>query len=344
MQAIWLARVFFVLVATLGGYWLGEPYGLGPQACAAALFLSFFVVALEYSTAVFSSKKILLAALGGFCGLAFSRLFYDTIPWSSPHDPGNRIPLTVFNLFFLYFGVILALRHADRLSLSQLRVVIANPQESVCLLDTSVIIDGRIKDLYALGFMHRRAIVPQFVLDELQMIADSSDPKRRSQGRRGLENLEELKKVHPLLEISEKDFPEIRDVDHKLLALTKDLGGVMVTNDYNLEKVAAIHQVKVLNLNELATALRPAIHVGEELTITVIREGKDPYQGIGYLEDGTMVVVDEGVNHMNRGVRVVVTSILHTSAGRMVFGRPVASNSGTGSSGETPTKSGTSSR
>jgi uncharacterized protein YacL len=322
MQAIWLARIFFVLVATLSGYWIGQPHGLGPQACAAAFFISIFVVALEYSTAVFSSKKILLAALGGFFGLAFSRLFYDTVPWPALHDPTNRISLTAFNLFFLYFGIILALRHADRLSLSQLRFIIANPQESVCLLDTNVIIDGRIKDLYSLGFMHHRAVVPQFILDELQIVADSSDPKRRSQGRRGLENLEELKSVHPLLEISEKDYPEIRDVDHKLLALAKDLGAVMVTNDYNLEKIAAVQQVKVLNLNELASALRPAIHVGEEVSLSLIREGKDPNQGVGYLEDGTMVVVDEGVQHIGRDLRVLVTSILHTSAGRMVFGRP----------------------
>jgi len=338
MQAIWLARIFFVLVATLSGYWIGQPNGLGPQACAAAFFIALFVVALEYSTAVFSSKKILLAALGGFFGLAFSRLFYDTVPWPALRAPSNRIPLTVFNLFFLYFGIILALRHADRLSLSQLRFVIANPQESVCLLDTNVIIDGRIKELYALGFLHRRAVVAQFVLDELQMIADSSDPKRRAQGRRGLENLEELKKVHPLLEISEKDFPDIRDVDHKLLALTKEMGGVMVTNDYNLEKVAAIHQVKVLNLNELATVLRPAIHVGEDLTVTIIREGKDPNQGIGYLEDGTMVVVDEGLSFLGRDIRVVVTSILHTSAGRMVFAR-TTNGTGGGSSDEVSSKS-----
>jgi len=295
---------------------------LGPQACAAAFIISLFVVALEYSTAVFSSKKIFLAAIGGFFGLAFSRLFYDTIPWPALHDPSNRTSLTVFNLLFLYFGVILALRHADRLSLSQLRFIIANPQESSCLLDTNVIIDGRIRDLYALGFLQRRAIVPQFVLDELQRIADSNDPKRRAQGRRGLENLEDLKKVHPLLEISEKDYPEIRDVDHKLLALAKEVGGVMVTNDYNLEKVAAIHQVKVLNINELALALRPSIHVGEDLTVNVLREGKDPNQGIGYLDDGTMVVVDEGQSHIGQDMRVVVTSILHTSAGRMVFSRP----------------------
>ncbi len=324
MRDIWIARIFFVLISTFCGYWLGVPFALGPQACAAGFILSVFLVALEYGTSAFSSKKILLAALGGFFGLAFSRLFYETIPWPAPLDSSSRLPLTIFNLLFLYFGVILALRHADRLSLSSLKFVLNNPQERILLLDTNIIIDGRIKDLYALGFLHWRAVVPQFVLDELQLVADSHDPKRRNQGRRGLENLEALKKVHPLLQIVEKDYPEIRDVDHKLLALAKELGAVLVTNDYNLEKVANIHQIPTLNLNQVASVLRPAIHVGDELGLLLLREGKDPNQGVGYLEDGTMVVVDEGLPLVGREARVTVTSILQTSAGRMVFARPSA--------------------
>lgn len=322
MHTIWVARIIFILTATLCGYYLGMPHALGPQACAAALVISIFVVAVEYSASALSSKKILLATVGGFVGLAFSRLFYDTIPWPAMRDPTNRVSLTVFNLLFLYLGVILALRHADRLSLSQLKFIFGNPQEPVCLLDTNVIIDGRIKDLYSLGFMHRRSVVPQFVMDELQMLADSKDAKRRGQGRRGLENLENLKKIHPLLEIEEKDYPNIRDVDHKLIALARDLGAVLITNDYNLEKIASIHQIKVLNLNQLAAALRPPISVGEEFLLAVLREGKDFNQGVGYLEDGTMVVVDDGLPFIGRDLRVTVTSILHTSAGRMVFCKP----------------------
>ncbi len=322
MHGIWITRTVFILTAALCGYWLGRPYAVGPQACAAAFVVAIFLCALEYSTTALSSKKILLAAIGGFFGLAFSRLFYETIPWPPPFDTSGRVALTAFNLFFLYLGIILALRHADRLSLSSLKFVLTNPQDSIGILDTNVIIDGRIKDLYALGFMQRRAIVPQFVLDELQLIADSRDVKRRAQGRRGLENLETLKKVYPLLEIHEKDYPDIRDVDHKLLALTKELNALLITNDYNLEKVAKIHQIKVLNLNQMAAVLRPAIHVGDELSLTLLREGKDPNQGVGYLEDGTMVVVDEGLRYIGRDLRVVVTSILQTSAGRMVFARP----------------------
>lgn len=321
MQAIWVVRVFFILLSTLSGFWIGQPVGLGPHGSAGGLLISLFVVSLEYGTATVSSKKILVAAIGGFLGLAFSRLFHDTIPWPRTQDPLGHTALTISNLCFLYFGIVLALRHADRLTLSHLKFILTNPGDAPSLLDTSVIIDGRIRVLYELGFMQRRLLVPQFVLDELQLLADSRDIKRRSQGRRGLENLEALRKIHPLLEITEKDFPESREVDNKLILLARELGAAILTNDYNLEKVAQIHQIRVMNLNELAAALRPALHVGDEVSVGVLREGKDSNQGVGYLDDGTMVVIDDGLKFVGKTARVSVTSILHTSAGRMIFSR-----------------------
>jgi uncharacterized protein YacL len=179
----------------------------------------------------------------------------------------------------------------------------------------------------AANFMQGNFIVPEFVLDELQKIADSSDPKRRARGRRGLEMLEQIKDATPRLAIMEKDFPEIKDVDHKLIALAKELTADLVTNDYNLQKVAQLHKVRVLNINELSHMLKPSVFVGETLALFVSKEGKEPHQGVGYLEDGTMVVIEDGRSRIGSEVEVSVTSILQTPAGRMIFARAQAGES-----------------
>ncbi len=189
------------------------------------------------------------------------------------------------------------------------------------LLDTSVIIDGRIADVCDTGFLEGTFFIPRFVLHELQRIADSSDPLKRNRGRRGLDVLNRMQRSKINLEILEVDAPETREVDEKLLIIGKQRGAKVVTNDFNLNKVAEIHGVAVLNINDLANSLKPAVLPGEHLTIRVIKEGKESGQGIGYLDDGTMVVVDNGKVYMGQKIEVVVTSALQTAAGRMIFAK-----------------------
>lgn len=194
--------------------------------------------------------------------------------------------------------------------------------ESMKIIDTSVIIDGRIADIIETKFIEGVLVVPKFVLDELQQIADSPDSVRRSRGRRGLDVLNRLKKdKETLLRITDKDFPEIPDVDSKLVKLAKVLDAKILTNDFNLYKVAEIQGVTVLNINLLTNALKPVVLPGEKMKIVVIKEGKDPGQGIGYLDDGTMVVVDSGKKYVGEEIFVTVTSVLQTPAGRMIFAK-----------------------
>lgn len=189
------------------------------------------------------------------------------------------------------------------------------------ILDTNVIIDGRIADVCKTGFLDGMIYVPGFILDELQLIADSADPLRRTRGRRGLDILNQMQKNMSLLvrSFDTADIGEVETVDMKLVRLAKDIGGSIVTNDYNLNKVAQLQGVKVLNVNELANALKPVVLPGEQLQVQLVKEGKEPNQGIGYLDDGTMVVVESGKPHIGRQVISTVTSVLQTSAGKMIF-------------------------
>lgn len=190
------------------------------------------------------------------------------------------------------------------------------------LLDTSVIIDGRIADICDTGIIEGEVIVPSFVLRELQHIADSSDGLKRNRGRRGLDILKEMqdkKSVH--ITVVSTDYKEVDEVDAKLILLAAELGGVVVTNDYNLNKVAAVRNVPVLNINELANALKPIALPGEEMSVFVVKEGKEAGQGIGYMDDGTMIVIDNGRRLVGETVNVSVTSVLQTSAGRMIFAK-----------------------
>lgn len=191
------------------------------------------------------------------------------------------------------------------------------------ILDTSVIIDGRIADICSTGFLEGPLVIPQFVLGELQHIADSSDALKRNRGRRGLDILNRIQKELPVaVEIYEGDFEEIAEVDSKLVKLAKVSNGVVVTNDFNLNKVCDLQNVPVLNINDLANAVKPVVLPGEELVVQVIKDGKEQKQGIAYLDDGTMIVVEEGRNYIGKTIEVVITSVLQTSAGRMIFAKP----------------------
>jgi Integral membrane protein (PIN domain superfamily) len=189
-------------------------------------------------------------------------------------------------------------------------------------LDTSVIIDGRILDICQSGFIEGALIIPHFVLDELRHIADSSDSLKRNRGRRGLDILSKIQKELAVeVQITEKDFPDIDEVDSKLLKLAQFLGGKVITNDYNLNKVAGVQGVPVLNINELANSVKPVVLPGEEMTIQIIKDGKEQEQGIAYLDDGTMIVVEGGKRHIGEIMDVIVTSVLQTAAGRMIFAK-----------------------
>jgi uncharacterized protein YacL len=195
------------------------------------------------------------------------------------------------------------------------------PQQVV--IDTSAVIDGRIVDIGRTGFILGTLVVPRFVLDELQRIADSPDALRRNRGRRGLEMLAALQRdsVSPV-EVSEGTYPEVEEVDAKLVAFARDTGAAILTNDFNLNRVAELQGIRVLNINELANAVKAVVHPGEEMTVKIIQEGKEPGQGVGYLEDGTMIVVEGGSRFMDRELGITVTRVLQTVAGRMIFAQP----------------------
>ncbi|MGN1399947.1 MAG: PIN/TRAM domain-containing protein [Bacillus sp. (in: firmicutes)] len=197
------------------------------------------------------------------------------------------------------------------------------PSSSLKILDTSVIIDGRIADICQTGFVEGTLVIPQFVLEELQHIADSSDVLKRNRGRRGLDVLNRIQKELDIqVQFYEGDFEDIQEVDSKLIKLAKVMDGVLVTNDFNLNKVCEFQNVPVLNINDLANAIKPVVIPGEEMSVLVIKDGKEQNQGVAYLDDGTMIVVEEGRTYIGKQIDVVVTSVLQTSAGRMIFAKP----------------------
>ncbi|MBI3011913.1 MAG: twitching motility protein PilT, partial [Candidatus Omnitrophica bacterium] len=226
---------------------------------------------------------------------------------------------------FCYLGMVMALRGRDEFSviIPYVRLVRHDRGEELRIVDTSAVIDGRLLDLCQTRFIEGRLIIPRFVLKELQAVADSSDPIKRSRGRRGLEVLKQMQSLATIdVKIHEEDLPGISETDAKLVKLAQVLGTRIITNDYNLNKVAELQGVGVLNVNELAQALRPVVLPGETLEVKPIKEGKEPHQAVAYLDDGTMVVVENGRALIGQHIRGLVTSVLQTAAGRMVFVRP----------------------
>ncbi len=282
-------------------------------------------------------EEVLAGSIGLILGLIVSALV--AIPLAQLPPPFGPILPFIASIIFGYLGaMILVLRREDLIRLFRplrQQAKAASGEEKATsgpipegpyplLLDTSVIIDGRILDVAKTGFLPGPLLVPRFVLSELQYIADSSDALRRARGRRGLQVLDELQHLEwPRLEIVDLDAPEVREVDEKLMALARKYGIGIVTNDYNLNRVAALQGVRVLNLNDLANAVKVIYLPGEHLRLRIIQEGKEPDQGVGYLEDGTMVVVENGRDLIGQEVELEVTKALQTSAGRMIFAAPV---------------------
>ncbi len=279
---------------------------------------------------------LLFGSLGLVFGLIIAYLIVNVIPLDNiPYRIFSTI-IPVFLAFFLgYLGFQVGFKKKDELislfSISarmQKKKGTADEEHEVQdkklkILDTSVIIDGRIADICQTGFLEGVIVIPQFVLEELQHIADSSDVLKRNRGRRGLDILNRIQKELDIeVEIYEGDFEDIQEVDSKLVKLAKLTSGVVVTNDFNLNKVCELQKVAVLNINDLANAVKPVVLPGEEMNVQVIKDGKEHNQGVAYLDDGTMIVVEEGRNYIGKHIDVLVTSVLQTAAGRMIFAKP----------------------
>jgi uncharacterized protein YacL len=283
------------------------------------------VRALRKKLSMMPAASLSAAMIGLVAGLIVGAL--ASLPISLLPAPfGNFLPF-ISAIFFCYLGVTLfVIRQEDLFAMFGGKLTRSaptpTPEERTILLDTSVIIDGRIADVAATGFLQSTMLVPRFVLNELQYVADSAEPIRHQRGRRGLEVLNRLRKdTRTPLRITDLDVEDVRNADEKLIILAKQLHCPILTNDYNLNRVAELQGVIVLNLNDLANSIRVIFLPGETLPVYLIQEGKEPGQGVGYLEDGTMVVVDDGRKFIDRTVTVVVTKVLQTSAGRMIFAR-----------------------
>jgi uncharacterized protein YacL len=267
------------------------------------------------------ARDLVMGIAGCLVGLIIAALL--ALPLSMLPGIWGQISPFLAALLLGYTGAMILIMRDDEI-LSLLGLVAGGDslarRRDVVVLDTSVIIDGRIVDICQTGFIRGNMVVPRFVLDELHHIADSPDVLRRNRGRRGLDVLNAMRKEEYLpFEISEIDFPDIREVDGKLIKLAQDLDCPVLTNDYNLNRVAELQGVPVLNINELANAVKAVVLPGESLRLQIIQEGKETGQGVGYLDDGTMVVVEDGRRHINDALDVVVTRVLQTAAGRMIF-------------------------
>ena len=279
-------------------------------------FLSYF--ATEFLQKL-TLKKLIGGLIGAFFGLVISRLVTkNDLTFIIDQKIYNYV-ITFIQILIFYIGITVGMKKGEEFDLQAI-IKGKKEDESTKILDTSVIIDGRIADVCETGFVEGTLLIPQFVLIELQHIADSSDSLKRVRGRRGLDIIKKMQmQSNVTVEITDMDFPKIKEVDSKLIFLAQKLGCKIVTNDYNLNKLAEVQGIEVLNLNALANALKPVVLPGEILNIHIIKEGKENNQGIGYLDDGTMVVVEDGKNKIGETLDVVVTSILQTTAGRMIF-------------------------
>lgn len=315
-----LVRALFVIGGMIIGYQSLPEFGLiGILAGALAALMLIF---LEAGLRKVSVTGLSSAVFGLILGLIMAKLVGDAFSLA-PIEPRTLSAIrTTLTLVFCYLGMVMALRGKDEFNLiiPYVRLRRYDQAGDINLLDTSVIIDGRIIDICKTKFLSGKLVIPKFVLKELQQISDSTDPIKRQRGRRGLEILHSLQK-QPGLEVSlnQEDFPDTSEVDAKLVRLAKLIEAKVLTVDYNLNRVATIQGVVVLNINELANALKPVVFPGEKMQIKLIKEGKEHNQGVGYLEDGTMVVVEEARRLVGQDVKVVVTSVLQTQAGRMIF-------------------------
>jgi uncharacterized protein YacL len=334
-----LIRLVFIGILIGAGYLL-DPIGHAmpgrthlagiPTHCvsaALALLIASVIILFEMRIQQASLKTLIGAGIGSMMGIVGGVLIGFLISYQEANavHPSTKVFLTLALAFIMaYIGLMVGAAKGDYLDLSALGGIFSDKatRRDVKILDTSVIIDGRIADVAETGFLSGTIVVPQFILRELQQVADSPDSSKRQRGRRGLDMLNRLQSNPSLdIQVVDTDFPAVKEVDLKLLELSKSLDGVVVTNDFNLNKVAQLHGIQVLNINELANSLKPVVLPGEAMRVFILKEGKEYNQGVAYLDDGTMVVVDNARRMIGKNADIAVTSVLQTTAGKMIFGR-----------------------
>ena len=324
MDLMVVRLLFVALLAGVCSYL--HPFGVtGWAGAGVGAVAAGAVILFEVRVRALSLKRLIGAVAGSVLGIAGAALFCMVL--RSALLPSSS--LSVIQIFVLllmtYVGLLVGASKGDLLNAAALGTVFAGERptrRSAKVLDTSVIIDGRIADIAEAGFIDGMMVVPEFVLRELQSVADSTDASKRQRGRRGLDMLQRMQSSPSIqVQIVSDDFPSIREVDLKLLELAKKWEAKVVTNDFNLNKVAHLHHVDVLNINDLANALKPVVLPGERMSVLILKEGKEYNQGVGYLDDGTMVVVDHARKLIGRSVGISVTSVLQTASGKMIFGK-----------------------
>lgn len=318
-----LLRILFLFISGIIGYLTFEPAGSAILGGFLGLVVAIVIIVSEMGMRKVSVRGLSSVVFGLVLGLIMVKFVTDAISSlaSIPKPVMDNLRL-ILAMIFCYLGMVIGLRGKDEFSIiiPYVRMRRQDQPEGMSILDTSMIIDGRIIDIYKTKFIDGKLILPRFVLKELQQIADSTDPMKRQRGRRGLEILHAMQKEYAqALSLHEEEFPETKEVDAKLVKLAKLLEAKILTVDFNLNRVATLQGVVVLNINELANALKPVVFPGEQMQVKLIKEGKEHNQAVGYLEDGTMVVVEEGRRILGQEVKVVVTSVLQTQAGRMIF-------------------------
>ncbi len=325
-------RVLFIIISIAASYLYFMDVSIEASIISTvitAIVAFILLIGIEYISHTVSSRVLFASIIGLFSGLVLSYFLvtaFSQIPLNISESLSGIIKSSIF--LFVSFAVMIffVINQEDMSFINKiLPQKIAEGKKSDIsykILDTSVIIDGRISDICDTGFIEGILVIPEFVLNELQMIADSTDALKRTRGRRGLDILNKMQKDQTtMIKMTERDFPEIEEVDSKLVKLGSVMNAKLVTNDFNLNKVAEFHGVPVLNINQLSNALKPVVLPGEEMKVALVKEGKDQSQAIGYLDDGTMVVVENGRKKLNHEVMLIVTSVLQTTAGRMIFAK-----------------------
>jgi uncharacterized protein YacL len=318
-------RAIFTIVCTAAGFHF-RPFSIGREEGAVAGFVfAVAVIFFEMRLRKASLRRLIGAATGSISGILGAYLISLILTHTTmPDSTRSFFSLAIF-LVMTYIGLVIGASKGDMLNLQAFGGVFGTERSnrhSYKLLDTSVIIDGRVADVADALFLEGTIIIPHFVLRELQLVADSADPLKRQRGRRGLEVLQRIQKMpHLDVQIAEDDFAHIPDVDMKLVELAKRYDAKVVTNDFNLNKVATLQGVDIMNVNLLANALKPVVLPGEVMRVFILREGKEYGQGVAYLDDGTMVVVDGARKMINKTIDINVTSVHQTTAGKMIFGR-----------------------
>jgi len=323
-------KILLILACGLSGFFISYHYFGSPQAylniysiggSILGLLASWFVIHSEKAIRKVSLRVIFGGVVGLFIGLLFAFLLAFGMSFVSDIMEKQQVVPWIYTLLtgmMGYLGLVIGSKKVDEFQLLTSGSVKVN--QNLKIMDTSTIIDGRIADICDTGFVEGTLIIPKFVLEELQYVADSPDSLKRSRGRRGLDILNRMRKDKYIkIEIVDRDYPDAKGVDAKLIEMAKHLSAKILTNDFNLNKVAELQGIKILNINELANALKPVILPGENMTVKIVKEGKEPGQGVAYMDDGMMIIVDNAQKHVGSNVEIVVTSVLQTTAGRMVF-------------------------